>query len=115
MFAVSAAMQGSLLVMCFVWKVRQRRLSIDDFGLPLSRLPDAVSEAVNDEGGILPEAPVNGTIGPDNGEGDEDGDGVEARRANVSEQTPLLERTQSGTLHGKGIQEVRKPWWKRLF
>lgn len=29
-------MQGSLLVMCIVWKVRQHRLHIDDFGHPLA-------------------------------------------------------------------------------
>lgn len=25
-------MQGSLLVMCLAWKVRQKRLGVDDFG-----------------------------------------------------------------------------------
>ncbi|TFK31445.1 hypothetical protein BDQ12DRAFT_694137 [Crucibulum laeve] len=34
-FAVSGIMQGSLLIMCIVWKFRQRRLKIDDFGRPL--------------------------------------------------------------------------------
>jgi len=29
-------MQGCLLVLCFVWKARQRRLGVDDFGKPLS-------------------------------------------------------------------------------
>jgi len=28
-------MQGSLLTMCIFWKIRQRRLGIDDFGNPL--------------------------------------------------------------------------------
>ncbi|KAF8627148.1 hypothetical protein AX17_006365 [Amanita inopinata Kibby_2008] len=31
-FAVAGIMQGSLLTMCLVWKVRQRRLGVDDFG-----------------------------------------------------------------------------------
>jgi len=35
-FAVAGIMQGSLLVMCIVWKVHQRRLGVDDFGHPLS-------------------------------------------------------------------------------
>ena len=35
MYAVSAIMQACLLFMCFAWKVRQRRLGIDDFGRPL--------------------------------------------------------------------------------
>lgn len=38
MYAVSAVMQGILLVMCFAWKIRQRRLGIDDFGRPLVEL-----------------------------------------------------------------------------
>jgi len=31
-FAVAGIMQGSLLVMCLAWKVRQKRLGVDDFG-----------------------------------------------------------------------------------
>jgi len=34
-YATAGIMQGSLLVMCICWKVRQRRLDIDDFGRPL--------------------------------------------------------------------------------
>ncbi|PFH53501.1 hypothetical protein AMATHDRAFT_54629 [Amanita thiersii Skay4041] len=33
-FAVAGIMQGSLLTMCIIWKLRQRRLGIDDFGQP---------------------------------------------------------------------------------
>ncbi|KAF5346034.1 hypothetical protein D9757_014277 [Collybiopsis confluens] len=36
-FAVAGIMQGTLLVMCICWKIRQRRLGIDDFG---NRTPD---------------------------------------------------------------------------
>ena len=39
MFAVSGIMQAILLVMCIVWKVRQQRLHIDDFGHPLPGNP----------------------------------------------------------------------------
>ena len=28
-------MQGCLLALCFVWKARQQRLGVDDFGKPL--------------------------------------------------------------------------------
>ena len=35
MFAVSGIMQAMLLLMCIAWKIRQRRLHIDDFGHPL--------------------------------------------------------------------------------
>lgn len=34
-YAAAGIMQGSLLVMCIAWKVRQKRLDIDDFGRPL--------------------------------------------------------------------------------
>jgi hypothetical protein len=35
MFLVAAVMQGILLFLCICWKVRQRKLHIDDFGHPL--------------------------------------------------------------------------------
>lgn len=35
MFAVSGIMQGTLLIMCIFWKIRQSKLGIDDFGHPL--------------------------------------------------------------------------------
>ncbi|TFK45666.1 hypothetical protein OE88DRAFT_1600949, partial [Heliocybe sulcata] len=34
-FAVAGIMQGTLLVMCIVWKFRPHKLQIDDFGQPL--------------------------------------------------------------------------------
>ncbi|KAH7101848.1 hypothetical protein BKA62DRAFT_702492 [Auriculariales sp. MPI-PUGE-AT-0066] len=36
-FAVAGVMQGVLLAMCIVWKARQTRLGIDDFGNPIVR------------------------------------------------------------------------------
>lgn len=36
-FAVAAVLQGTLLIMCIIWKYRQQRLGIDDFGVPLDR------------------------------------------------------------------------------
>jgi len=47
MFLVAALMQGVLLVMCLCWKVRQRRLGIDDFGHPLTDSPPE-DESVED-------------------------------------------------------------------
>ncbi|KAF9474380.1 hypothetical protein BDN70DRAFT_915336 [Pholiota conissans] len=35
-FALAALLQGCLLVMCLMWKIRQRKHQIDDFGNPLS-------------------------------------------------------------------------------
>jgi len=37
-FAVAAVLQGCLLTMCCVWKIRQNKLGIDDFGNPLDPL-----------------------------------------------------------------------------
>ena len=31
-FLVAALLQGCLLIMCITWKIRQRKLGIDDFG-----------------------------------------------------------------------------------
>lgn len=39
-FLVAGIMQGSLLVLCILWKIRQRRLGIDDFGNAI--VPSAV-------------------------------------------------------------------------
>ncbi|KAH8833767.1 hypothetical protein DL96DRAFT_1694322 [Flagelloscypha sp. PMI_526] len=38
-FAVAGIMQGFLLFMCILWKIRQHKLGIDDFGHPLSQRP----------------------------------------------------------------------------
>ena len=37
-FAVAAVLQGCLLIMCCLWKIRQDKLGIDDFGNPLDPL-----------------------------------------------------------------------------
>jgi len=52
MFLVAASMQGILLFMCICWKIRQRRLRIDDFGHPLrnSPLPELPSTDRLDDG-----------------------------------------------------------------
>ncbi|KIP05433.1 hypothetical protein PHLGIDRAFT_30911 [Phlebiopsis gigantea 11061_1 CR5-6] len=34
-YAVAGVLQGSLLVMCIMWRARQRKLGIDDFGNPI--------------------------------------------------------------------------------
>jgi hypothetical protein len=51
MFLVAAIMQGILLIMCLCWRVRQRKLRIDDFGRPLrnSPLPELpITDGLND-------------------------------------------------------------------
>ncbi|KAK2460738.1 hypothetical protein APHAL10511_007208 [Amanita phalloides] len=46
-YAVAGIMQGSLLVMCLVWKVRQKRLGVNDFGQCIGG--EEVTEAPVDE------------------------------------------------------------------
>ncbi|KAH7882883.1 hypothetical protein F5I97DRAFT_1938811 [Phlebopus sp. FC_14] len=82
MYAVSGIMQASLLLMCFAWKIRQRRLGIDDFGRPLGEAGILVEDACTEDG--------SRTQGEEGGVSVfvEGGDGVEAR-----EDTPLLKST----------------------
>ncbi|KAG8215948.1 hypothetical protein J3R82DRAFT_7923 [Butyriboletus roseoflavus] len=47
MYAVSAVMQACLLFMCFAWKIRQRRLKIDDFGRPLGEASEVFVEGAS--------------------------------------------------------------------
>lgn len=52
MYVVSAVSQACLLVMCFAWKVRQRRLGIDDFGRPLGEVGEAAIEDTPSEDSV---------------------------------------------------------------
>ncbi|KAF9444300.1 hypothetical protein P691DRAFT_796654 [Macrolepiota fuliginosa MF-IS2] len=45
-FLVAGTMQAFLLVMCLAWKVRQRKLGIDDFGNPISGVSEMEGEVV---------------------------------------------------------------------
>jgi hypothetical protein len=102
MFLVAAIMQGVLLFMCICWKVRQRRLRIDDFGRPLRNAP-------------LPELPSSDR--PDDGESVEetmeDGDSMEEDIVSISpeeaEQAALLGRRKK-----RKIIRKRKWWTKWL-
>ncbi|KAF9235515.1 hypothetical protein BU15DRAFT_89558 [Melanogaster broomeanus] len=53
MYAVSAIMQACLLLICFAWKIRQRRLGIDDFGRPLGESTAAAGTTSNEEEGWM--------------------------------------------------------------
>ena len=105
MFAVSGIMQAMLLVMCIFWKLRQRRLGIDDFGHPL-------------EPTIVP------TNGADDAEDEDDGErrpqvpDEEIVRAMMGEDTPLLKHGRrrdlgAGKRSGSGSGKVGR-WLKGL-
>ena len=91
-------MQGCLLVLCFVWKARQRRLGVDDFGkpLPVREPPSALAPAPHPQSRAAtaaanPEADVEGqlyrqpTLGP----------AVVGHGSGEDERTPLLSGAQN--------------------
>lgn len=91
-YAVAGAMQGSLLVMCVMWHVRQRRMGIDDFGDPIPSLdenspPVFVTRGPGD--GAPVQVAVEDALESDVRAGHDGVDGVEAG-APVEEDTPLL-------------------------
>ncbi|EIN14437.1 hypothetical protein PUNSTDRAFT_80797 [Punctularia strigosozonata HHB-11173 SS5] len=107
-FAVAGLMQGSLLIMCILWKIRQRKLQIDDFGhsitpsssgAPEEYVPVPVAQGPQ-EGGSIHEA-VEYAVEED----------IRAYREDhgTGEATPLL--------HSQGDQKKAKltSWlpWKR--
>ncbi|KAJ3510857.1 hypothetical protein NLJ89_g4440 [Agrocybe chaxingu] len=92
-FAVAAVLQGCLLFMCITWKVRQRKLHIDDFGNPLSTEPTTPIVVQTSLAATLEEA------------------GFGESPVEVAEQTSLLTRTTS--LPGKKGGEKRG--WSAWF
>ncbi|KAJ3563317.1 hypothetical protein NP233_g9016 [Leucocoprinus birnbaumii] len=73
-YLVAGLMQSSLLIMCIAWKIRQRRLGIDDFGNPVE--PDAVSGVQRPEVVVVEEEEMPEDVGV----------------APVDERTPLVGR-----------------------
>jgi len=75
-FAVAGVMQGSLLVMCIAWKLRQRRLGLDDFGHSLSLTESNANTGTSDLAthapllAVVDIAAVDGELGVD-GTGEE--------------------------------------------
>ncbi|KAI9511376.1 hypothetical protein F5148DRAFT_1274317 [Russula earlei] len=94
MFLVAAIMQGILLVMCLCWKVRQRRLHIDDFGHPLRDSP-------------LPPLPITSGLG--------DGESVaeDSMEEDVISITPE-EAERSPLLNNRKRRKIsRRKWWSK--
>ncbi|KAH7910535.1 hypothetical protein BJ138DRAFT_1152644 [Hygrophoropsis aurantiaca] len=104
MFAVSAAMQGCLLVMCIFWKVRQHRLGLDDFGHRLkggdgsstpgsdeTRVGEEDADAIlRDREEIVGDVDI---IGVD--------DIIDVDAGDAREETPLLAGSDAGKRKGK--------------
>ena len=98
MFLVAAIMQGILLVMCLCWKVRQRKLRIDDFGHPLRNSP-------------LPELPY--TDGLDDGESVEEEEAEEYMEEDIISISP--EEAEQVTLMGRRKRKKigKRRWWTK--
>jgi hypothetical protein len=121
-FAAAGLMQGALLVLCIVYKFRQRRLAIDDFGRPLHPSSDEIDRAVEEvPASALPDTGVPLTAGPDT-PGVAITDALEAavERDVRTPQTPALRlsipptrqsQEESAPLLGR---QQKKGWWGRL-
>jgi len=107
-YAAAGIMQGGLLALCFVWKARQRRLGVDDFGKPLSGREPTPAPApqtqpqpattANTETDVESQLHRQPTLGPavEHGRGED-------------ERTPLLSGPQDGASSKGGMD--RLPWF----
>jgi hypothetical protein len=94
MFLVAAVMQGILLIMCLFWKIRQRRLRIDDFGQPLRDSP-------------LPALPGDDGESVEEDSMEEDIISISAEEA---EQAPLMANRRR-----RRSKRLRMRWWNKLL
>jgi len=100
-FAMSGILQGALLAMCLVWKMRQSKLGLDDFGNALDddsshTAEDVASRSVREaqEGSSIPitDGPPAGETLHDAVEEAVDED-VRSLQGGVDERTPLIRST----------------------
>jgi len=103
-YAAAGIMQGCLLVLCLVWKARQRRLGVDDFGKPLpDHDPDSTAPhpqphrtaTANSEEGQLHRQPTLGPAVVEQGRG-------EVGLIHSGERAPLLSGPRPSA-HSKGL------------
>ena len=95
-YAVAGIMQGMLLAMCIIWKLRQSKLRIDDFGNPLDAGYDVIggvtlSEANTETGASVPSTPADSDVS----------EGL--LEPSPSERTPLLPIPSPS----------QRKWWQR--
>lgn len=92
-------MQGMLLAMCIIWKLRQSKLRIDDFGNSLDAGYDVVggvivSAANTDSGASLPSTPTDFDVD----------ERFLDSSTEPSERTPLLPIADAS----------QRKWWQRV-
>jgi len=116
-YAAAGIMQGCLLVLCLVWKARQRRLGVDDFGKPLPGREHApvpvphprphTTTAVNTDADLEVQLYRQPTLGPavvEHGRGEDE-------LAYSGERTPLLSgAVAQDDASSKGLVD-RFPWF----
>lgn len=118
MFAVSGIMQAILLIICIAWKIRQKRLHIDDFGHPLPGNPlyDPAQAHSSEVGRVMDAA--NDESEEDRNEDDVSTLGADARAmehpsiANEELAQALLDGEREPLL-GNGKKPVK--FWQRVF
>ena len=103
MFLVAAIMQGILLFMCICWKVRQRRLRIDDFGhalrnSPLPELPSSTDRLDDGESAEEDEIMEDGYLEED----------IVSIGPEEAERVALLGRRRKRKIRGRR-------WWSKLL
>ncbi|KAG8971164.1 hypothetical protein FRC05_011448 [Tulasnella sp. 425] len=117
-YATAGCLQATLLTMCLIWKARQKRLGIDDFGNPL---PDAPSgshfQHHTPPSNQIPDYGSNGqppiysapTVGAGTEVAEEQETVVAVTRAveDAMETTPLLPGQQSSS------EETQKQGWRK--
>jgi len=108
-YAAAGIMQGCLLVLCFVWKARQRRLGVDDFGKslpgrepppePVPRTQPPTTATANADPDVEDQLHRQPTLGP----------AVVEHGREEDERAPLLSGAQNGA-SSKGGKD-RFPWF----
>ncbi|KAL1939021.1 hypothetical protein VTO73DRAFT_10281 [Trametes versicolor] len=107
-YAVAGVMQGILLVMCIVFRIRQHKHGLDDFGHPLAGADVAVPSSPASQ----TPSPVETAVGDavDSDVRSEHGvDVVGGERAAVGEETPLLAKPSGVQRKEGGVLS----WFKR--
>ncbi|KAI0088322.1 hypothetical protein BDY19DRAFT_994229 [Irpex rosettiformis] len=88
-YAAAGILQGILLVMCILWKLRQRELGLDDFGNPLG-CPDMQDTPVP-----VAQGPIDGERVPEAVSAAVETDIHNVHEEQVTEVTPLLKQDEA--------------------
>ncbi|KAI0768329.1 hypothetical protein BD413DRAFT_135076 [Trametes elegans] len=118
-YAVAGAMQGVLLAMCIVFRFRQHRLGLDDFGRPLKASAASSSPASPDStssSGATAAPPVEAAVGDAVQSDVRSEHGVDVEQGELvrgaGEQTPLLAKrgaAEGGERKARGVLA----WFRR--